>query len=478
MLARRPRLRKKPMAKRVQKAAPPQTPATPTNAPIYAELGATGLQRYNGLIGEEWLHQLKGKNALKVYREMSENDAIVAAILYAIEMLLRPVTWSVERGGETPADEEAAEFLESVVEDMSHGTADFISEWMATPVYGWSLFEVVLKQRNGDNVEPGLASKFTDGRIGVRKLAIRHPDTLDRWIFDDAGGLKGMVQRTAPKWVSTEIPIERALLFRTQMRKGNPEGRSLLRAAYIAWFYRKKLEKIEAIGIERNMAGFPLIYHPAEWAIDGSPYSQMLADIKKIAQRIKVDEQAGVALPAIFDENGNRLLELTLVNTGGRISGDISPVIERWARYMAMSVLADVIFLGHEKVGSFALASSKTDLFAAGLGALKDDIEAVWNRHLVPRLMRLNGFKLEKYPQYRLSDLESVDLTEVADYIQKLSAAGFPLFPSENNELEKELMRFANLPVPENFPERPEPVDPFADPDANPEKDDDEDEDA
>ena len=457
--------------KKITKAAPaaPAPKAESKPRAEMTELGATGLERYSGMVNEEWLQQLKGTQGRRNLREMSETDPIVRAILYAMEALLRPSEWTVEAGGETPADLEAEEYLDSILGDMSHTMADMVSEWMATPVYGFSLFEIVLKLRQGEQPTPGESSQFNDGRLGVRKLAIRHPTTVDRWVFDDAGGIQGVVQRAAPRWTPVTIPIEKLLLFRTLMRKGNPEGESLLKGSFSSWYRKKKLEAIEAIGIERNMAGFPLGYHPPEWGIEGSPQASMLTEFRKILTRMKVDEQAGLALPAIFDENGNRLLEVTLLATSGKTGSDVSPVIQRYSQYIAMSMLADVILLGHEKVGSFALASSKTNLFAAGLGALLDDIQSVLNRHLVPRLMRLNGFKVEKYPQFRHSDLETVDLAEVGAYIQQLAGAGFPLFPSENNELENELMRFANLPVPDHYPEKQSPPDPFADPFAEPE---------
>lgn len=432
--------------------------------PELMELGGTGLQQYGGLINEEWLRQLQGQNALRVFREMSENDPIIGAILYAIEMLLKPVTWTVESEGTTPGDEEAKEYVDSLWGDMSHTSSDFISEWMACPIYGYAPFEIVLKLRNGDNEKPGLASKYSDGKIGVRKLAIRHPATLDRWLFDDAGGIQGMVQRAAPKWTPTTIPIERMLLFRALARKGNPEGTSLLRRAYTSWFYKKKLEGIEAVGIERNTAGFPLIYYPAAWLAD-SAFATQLTEVKEIVKRVKVDDQAGLALPSVFDEDGNRILEFSLVSSSGKVAGEISPIIERYARHMAMSVLADVILLGHEKVGSFALADSKTNLFTVGLGALLDDIRDTMNRHLIPRLIRMNGFKVTVMPTLQHSDLETVDLTALGDLITKLAAAGFPLFPSEGGEIERHILRAAGLPVPENFPVPAPMPDPFAEPD-------------
>lgn len=451
------------------KAAPPAPKAPETSQyGMMGELGGTGLQQNSGVVNEEWLHSLQGKNGVRAFREMSENDPIARGILYAMEMLLKGVTWTVEPGGDTPADEEAAEWLGTIPEDMSHTMSDFISEWMAAPTYGFAPFEVCLKLRNGDNAKPGLASKYNDGKIGVRKLAIRHPSTLDRWQFDEEGGIQAMVQRAGPKWTPVVLPIETLLLFRCLARKGNPEGQSLLRGAFTSWYTKKKLEAIEAIGIERNMAGFPLIYYPPEWQGD-TQHADKVAEVQKIARNVKADEQAGLALPALFDAEGNRVLSFELVATSGKQGSDVSPIIERYARQMAMSVLADVILLGHEKVGSFSLAESKTNLFTVGLGALLDGIRDVLNRHLVPRLMRLNGFKLEQWPQFQHSDLETVDLTALGDFITKLASAGAPLFPSEGGELERHLYRVAGLPIPEgDFPAPRPRFDPFADPNADP----------
>lgn len=442
---------------RVKKAAPPPTegkkPTTPmANGPQMGELGATGLERYSGIINEEWLHQLKGVQGQRVYREMSENDPVVGAVLYAIEMLLRPVTWTCEPASDASEDQEAAEFVGSLFEDMSHTTADFVSEWMACPIYGYAPFEIVPKLRNGDNILPGLSSQFDDGRMGVRKLAIRHPQTVERWLFDEAGGIQGLVQRAAPRWDHVSIPIDRLLLFRTMMRKGNPEGMSLLRRAFVPWYRKKKLEAIEAVGIERNMAGFPLMYYPPEWLSDAT-YSSQLDEVKKIVQRVKADEQAGLALPMILDPNGNQLLKFELIATSGKQGTDVTPIIERYDRRIAMTILADVILLGHEKVGSFALADSKTNLFTVGLGALLDDIGAVFSRHLIPRMIRRNGLRVTKMPMLKHSDLETVDLTALGDYITKLASAGAPLFPSEEGRLERHLYRVAGLPEPEgDFP--------------------------
>ena len=419
-------------------------------APDMMELGRTGLEQYGGRIDDEILYQLKGDKRIKTFREMSENDAVLGAMLYAIEILIRGMDWTVEPGGDSASEQEAAEYLDSILVDMSHSMADFVSEWMATPAYGFCPFEIVYKVRQGASREPGQASRYSDGKIGVRKLAVRHPTTVDRWVFDESGGIQSLVQLPQFGKGAVELPIEKLLLFRMMARKNSPEGTSLLRRAYVPWFRKKRIETIEAIGIERDLNGLPVMYTPAEWHVSGGKYSAMLAEAEKIVRNIRNDEQAGAVLPNIYDEAGNKLLELTLLSTAGRRNFDTNAVVQRLAREMLMVALADVIVLGHEKVGSFALASSKTNMFAAGIGAMADDIETVLNRHLVPRLLALNGMPIDdRMPQYRHGDVESIDLMELADYIQKLSMAGFPLFPTESGELERDLLRAANLPADE-----------------------------
>jgi len=258
-----------------------------------------------------------------------------------------------------------------------------------------------------------------------------------------------MVQYAYPTMQAVTIPIEKLLIFRMMVRKGSPEGTSLLRRAYTTWYKKKRVEQIEAIGIERDLVGLPVMYVPSHWLLSGASSAEvsLLNEAKRIVKNIRNDEQSGAVLPSIFDvDTKERLLKLELMQSGGQRKIDTNPVIERYSRQMAMTVLADVILLGHEKVGSFALASSKTTLFSAALGAFLDDIASTLNRHLVPRLLRLNGMNVTNPPKFVHGDVENIDLNELGDYIQKLAGAGFPLFPTESGELERELLRLANLP--------------------------------
>ena len=65
------------------------------------EIGRVGQRRYGGIFYEEFLSELRGRKGAEVFTEMSNNDETIGAILFAIEMLVRQASWSVEPGGST-----------------------------------------------------------------------------------------------------------------------------------------------------------------------------------------------------------------------------------------------------------------------------------------------------------------------------------------------------------------------------------------
>ena len=106
------------------------------------EIGRIGQRRYGGVIYEEFLPELRGSRGVEIYREMSENDDVVGAILYAIEMLVRQTDWIVEPGGGTAKDREAAEFVQSCMDDMQSTWVDTVSEILSFLTYGWSYMKL------------------------------------------------------------------------------------------------------------------------------------------------------------------------------------------------------------------------------------------------------------------------------------------------------------------------------------------------
>ena len=141
-----------------------------------AELGSSGLRQQGGQLNEEWDPRLHGERGVRAYREMSESDPTVGAVLFAIEMLIRQAHWGVDPASSDERDVENAAFLESCMNDLDKPWESFISEVLTMLVYGWSVHEVAMKVRRGPDARPSSAAR--DGRIGWSKLAIRGQNTL------------------------------------------------------------------------------------------------------------------------------------------------------------------------------------------------------------------------------------------------------------------------------------------------------------
>jgi hypothetical protein len=421
------------------------------------ELGATGLRRTSTSVYDEFLVQLRAPNGWRLYREMADNDPVIGSILYAIEKVIVRLDWRVEPyddpendGDPSDADKEIADFIESCFYDMSESWDSTLSSVLSMLVFGWSYHEIVYKRRVGpDEKDPKKRSKHTDGKIGWRKWPVRSQESWLRWGFDEDGGVQSMTQFDPAGKGTIEIPIDKALLFRTVSLKNNPEGRSLLRNAYRPYYFKKRIEEIEAIGIERDLAGLPVAYVPPEYlSASATPeQSAVLSEIAKIVQNIKRNEQEGVIFPAAYDESGHKVFELQLLSSGGSRQFDTDKVISRYDQRIAMSVLSDFILLGHERVGSFALGTAKMDLWSMAVDAIARNIAETVNQHAIPRLMRLNGMDSSRAPQLNYGDVAHIDLPEIADFVSKLSAAG--IIVSDPN-LEDYLRELGGLPPAEH----------------------------
>ncbi len=408
---------------------------------LMTEIGVSGLERYGGYVFEEFITELKDKKGIKTYNQMANNDSIIGSILFAINMLIRQVKWRVEPVSEDIIDVEAAEFLNSCLHDMDQPWSAIVTEILTFLEFGWSWHEIVYKKRDGKK------SEHNDGRIGWKKIAGRAQTSWEQWIFADNGDIIGLMQRAAPDFKIREIPLSKSLLFRTTINKNNPEGKSILRTAYRSWFFKKHIEQIQGIGIERDLAGLPVAYVPPDLLdINASDeLKAILTQIKKIVTNIRRDEQEGIVFPKILDENKKDLYSLELMSTGGARQFDTKEIMEYYDQRIAMSVLVDFVLLGHGKTGSFALSNDKTKMFTYAISAFVDIIQSTFNKYAVPTLFQLNTFNINKYPKIIPTEIQHISLKEISSFIKDLVGAGATLFPDDT--LENSLRAKAKLPL-------------------------------
>ncbi len=406
----------------------------------FSELGSSGLNFSGQYLLDDTYNDLFREGKAKVYRDMATDDPLVSAALYAINTFLKSADWGVKAASDSKEDTDAAEFLKSAMHDMSFSWGDTVSENLSMLEYGWAFNEIIYKRRLGENKDPTKNSKHNDNKIGWRKMPLRSQESLAGWVFDDAGGIQAMKQYTDGYKVAV-IPIEKALLFRVNTRKNNPEGVSILRGSVRPWHLKKNIETMEGIGLERDLAGLPVYDVPPEILNkDGTPEEKaMLQHIIASVREIRANKAAFVINPALHDEHGNKLYDLRLLSTGGRRQFDTTAIIGRYNLQILMTMLADIILVGHTGTGSYALGETKAEMLTKSLNHYLDIIKATYNRFAVPRLFRLNGFQLSALPEITVSEIEQVDLGKLGTFV---SAAGLIM----DDNLENALRQKAKLP--------------------------------
>jgi hypothetical protein len=403
-----------------------------TDTNNFRELGATGLRRSGGFVLEEFLPQLQGLKARMVYREMADNDPVIGGILLAFNEVMGRLDWHIEKPEEaTAADLLAYDFIDSAFKDTEDSWDATLSQILSMLVYGYSVMEVVYKIRGGKSTSPLYRSKFSDGRIGWRKFAIRSQDSWLRWEFGEHGEIQAFVQQDLTTGMHY-IPMRKAMLFRTSEFKGNPEGISLLRKAYSSWFYKKRIQEIEAVGIERDLAGLPVVYAPQEWFSSNADagVKASLTAIQSMVTQIKRNETEGVVLPFITDDANQKMLTLELLSSGGSRSFDTGAVIDRYNKMIATSMLADFVLLGQGSVGSFALGSQKLESWQMIIESMAKSICSVFNKQGIEKLLTLNGIECDNPPKLAFGSVARSDLASLGTYLGSLADAGI-LSPSD-----------------------------------------------
>ena len=428
---------------------------TPSKTKSKTEIGYSGANtRFGQIRADEFQNELKGKQGIRKYREMRDNDATIGAVMYATEQILRDVPRIVEPSDKKNAKAvEMAEWLETVFDDMEHSLDDHISEALSSLTFGFAIFEPVYKIRGGPKfVDPKRKSKYSDGHYGIRKLASRAQWTIDNFKVDEKTGEILGVNQERSALTSNFIPKNKLVHYRTTTTNNDPSGRSILRNAFKSYVYLNTMQVTEGIAVERELNGIPIIRIPSDYLADDATEDQVA--IRKMAERIgrdlKFNEQGSIVLPSdvwVVEDKAttHRLVDVELIASNGNRNIAIDPIIRRYQHDIARSVMAEFLMLGSSTTGSYALSKSKTDIFLRSVESYINTIYDVLNAQVVKPLWELNGFDVELMPTLKAGDVAPHDLDALGSYLRNLNGADINL--TEQVDIIDALLANAELPL-------------------------------
>lgn len=366
------------------------------------DIGSTGLGETWGQVQDDFLREWRGREKVRNIDEMLRNSPVVGALRLAIEMPIRDIDWYFvsDEGDEDPR----VQLLNDAWANMTHSWPDHLVDALLMTFYGWSMFTITYER--------------VGGRMLWRKFKMLGHDTVQRWLIADDGGLEG-VRQWSHLWPAP-IPIERMVLYRFRKTRNNPEGESILRPAWQPWYYLKQIQQIEGIGIERNLAGMPVIYPPMGADMSDGSADKQLAE--RMVRNIRRDEQAGVVMPAPKGEGDHLRWRLELLSPAGQGQvTDTDTVISRYEKRILMSALAQFLMLGQDNVGALATFAGANDFFTMAVNSIADNIADTFSKYAVTRLLRLNGMDPDGV-RLMHSPAGSIGIEAVAQFLQGAGA--------------------------------------------------------
>lgn len=399
------------------------------------ELGVTGLRHINNtLIDSEIQEQLRFPQSIRTFAKM-ESDPIISGSLTLINQFIKKAPAEIIPAGGVEATDGAKARSETIKDllfkKMDRSFEEVVSDAVSFVKNGFAFHEPTYRIR--------------EGMITWKDFPCRHASTIKGFKFKENGDIETVYQWRPnvfgyvpnENMAGTEIPIpyDRLLHFRASTEMNNPVGRSILKNAFMSWFYKRNLEETEAIGVEKDLNGIPYLSVPSEYFTadpeeDPEMWEQQQEFIR-VLESMRRNEQAGLLLPSDRDENGHKRFEMELLSAKGTRAIDTSKIIERHDYRMAQSMLTDFLLMGSSSSGSFALSDNKVSTFVQSLESYLQVIADQFNRKAIPWLFELNKWDKSEMPTLKFKPISSASLTEIANLFDK--AKGF-ITPGEDVE--------------------------------------------
>ena len=398
------------------------------------ELGGSGTWISGGFIThEEYNQKLLWRRGIDIYDKMRRSDGSIQALLKVCKHPLLAATWTVESASEEEFDQYAKRFVENELFNRNVIWDRFLRDVLGKLDFGFSVFEKTYE----------LTEFEGKTRVGIQNLGWRKQWSILKW--EDDKGNPGVTQQLSGDTVG--IPDHKLLVFTNDREGDNYQGVSLLRYVYKDWDIKHRIENLMAVAAERSL-GVPIVEKNPD--ISKKDEEKM----REVMQNFRANNQQYIEFTA-----GMTKLDWMKIETN--IRQDLIPMLEYLQHEIDKSILAQFLDLGGGRSGgtggSHALSADHSQLFEKALEAVAKEVVSEINSDLIQQLCDLNFSEMPNgYPKLSFSNIGDRNLSEAADYINKLAAVDI-LTP--DRDLENTLRQWASVPdlpddIYDNYDER------------------------
>lgn len=399
------------------------------------------LSTLNGVIYEAVRKELRHPFNLKVYKQMLDDPDVRTPYRLLKSYITRPDWRVVAPKAASEEEHKRAKLINKSLHQMERPWAEYLSEMASSQIYGFWLGEKLAKNY-----------KFKDGSFkGMGDIQTISQDTVEEWIIDlDTHKLKGIKQdltriySDASNYSSTgyvAIPRLKFIHIRNDPERNNPEGTSVLDSCYISWKYKALLEEFMSIGVIKDLSGIPIFQVDAEVLAKAEldpagPEATLLTQLQATGQALHQGDLSCGIIPIAYDNNNNKLYDFKLQGIeGGGKQYDPLEIVKYHSNKILMSFFADVLALGSDGSGSFALSDNKITLLTFYVESVLKSFKRTLDREFIAHIYAMNKWEYdpEVSARFEYDDIDDGNLEVLSKAIQQIFAVG-AIRPSKETE--------------------------------------------
>lgn len=415
-----------------------------------AAMGRSGTLISSGVVDDDHISRLSGVEGQIVFAKMARSDSQVRKIIHAVLNPIKSGKWSIEPASEEPQDLEVAKLCEHIIFHDINFT-EKLDEYLDFIFKGFVCLEKVHKNFITDREAP--LNQYT----GYDTLAYRDQRTLDEFVYDN-GKLKTIHQvQSGDLDVDVYLPVENLILIYNE-KKGDDNGYAWMRMLYGPYDRKLLYKQLQAIGIERSSLPVPVCKLPDGIPLDSDEYTIVQTQLEAFTS----GEKAYFIVPYGYD------LDL---KTGGSFNpANTQIAIKAENEEMSGAVVGMFLEMGiGGNSGNQAGTEISAKFFSKGLLFLANKICNVFNRDIIPEIVKLNiTKKLTALPKLTVSGISDDAGKELMEIVTGYTNAKV-INPDE--QLEDHIRKAHGLPkkaegtqidngAPEDDPNAPEEIEP------------------
>jgi hypothetical protein len=362
-------------------------------ADVMRQVSFSGTPSYAGMTRpDDYVSELQEPvRRMQTFEEMRFSDDAVHGALSAREHMIQSSNWMLQPPDDSAGSRQILEFAE---DNLYPFLDDILAKMSGALQYGFSAIEPVFGWSDNPTVRNYIKggarqdARKWDRKIFLQKIANPLQRTIYTFRINAFGDLQGVEQYAwnGFTFIRNVIPPHKLILFSYNKRGDDFWGIPPTRHAYKAWTFKKQLEALNALGIDRFGTGTPVAEAGPAWT------DQDYIKLEQYLKHWRVSDESFLIHPA-----------------GGKIqlmSGDGSMTLATldWVKYyklcIAMTYLTQGSELGSTDTGSRALGEIMLEQSETVVQGDDEQIATILNQQIIVPLIDWNFGPQDAYPQF------------------------------------------------------------------------------